>query len=141
VRSQSAPHFGERLLLGTGLDVDARRPRRRLLAGRATDDRERGRPAGQGNRGDSGNQPWPLATPPGSAGLLKRLRQPGNDILRGRQFLGESLLGGLQIPGQLALSITTAQIRRARLNGVRTQPDEAAGDVYRADRRVCQTAA
>ena len=39
----------------------------------------------------------------GSPGLLKRLRQTADHLLRGRQLLGEGLLGGLQIPGQPAL--------------------------------------
>src|ERR1700761_1237903 len=46
------------------------------------------------------NHPRTLAASPGSAGLLKGLRQAGNDILGSRQFLGEGLLGGLQIPGK-----------------------------------------
>ena len=61
-------------------------------------------------------------------------------LLRGRQLLGEGLLGGLQIPGQPALLVTATQTRRAGLRRVSAQPDDAAGNVHRPDRRVGQAA-
>jgi hypothetical protein len=128
----------DRARSGAGLHVDARRQRRRLPLRRAADDRERHRATGKDHHGQSRDQQGALAAPLRSAGLLKRMRQPGDDLLRGGQLLRQRLLGGLQIARQPALVVTATQSRRAGLRRVSAQPDNAAGDVYRPDRRIGQ---
>ena len=50
------------------------------------------------------------AAPLGPAGLLKRLRQVGDHFLRGRQLLGESLLGRCNSRASRASLVAAAKL-------------------------------
>lgn len=140
-RSQGfeSPRLHSRLRLG--LHIHARRSRRRLRVRRAANHREGDGPGGEPRgRGDSRDKPGTPAAALRSAGLLQGRGQPGHHLLSSGQFLGDGLLGGCHFTRQPALSVTPAQVGRARLSGVQTQPDDTSGDIHWPDRRVCQAA-
>ena len=73
--------------------------------------------------------------------LLQGLRQVCDHFLRGRQLLGDRFLGSSDFPGQPALSVPTADLRRGRLRRVDPKPDNATCDIHRPHGRVRQASA
>ena len=75
-------------------------------------------PAASVADGGPGDQPGALAVASGPACVLERLRQVRDHLLGDGQFLSERFLGSSEFPGQPALSIPAAKLRRGRLRGM-----------------------